>query len=456
MAPKRKATLRERSIAKKKATSKELTTKSSSNTTSSTNAPSSKQIPNKSRTVAPSSSSSSSSSSTSKPAASTSTSKLKSSSTSRSKASTSLTQQDNKTKGRQTVISIVSSSSEEAEPGQSESASDESEVEIIDERPRSRNTSSSSKKVKAKQSTVSQSTTARSNKKSTTKVALARRARARIQDSSKSSSKATKISNKSNKARDIIAYSDELSPGSPNDDLTSHNEAIKIKEEPSNKKFKFDKLVVDWDKQCSDWFDQYADVEDKDQMLGEGIELLFNNMGVSMDSVLPFLLAWELNAPPSTFGSFNRDDFVNHFSQARIASDEDLKECLRDSEVLFYDDIDDAGFCFSHETERRFESFYNFLFGFLKEEGQKSLKGEVAIAAWSIVLSPKYTTAKQFVEYAESLGTGFKGVSVDLWQQLPEFCKTMGDNLENYSDMDAWPSSIDSFVEWHRQHQTKS
>lgn len=34
-------------------------------------------------------------------------------------------------------------------------------------------------------------------------------------------------------------------------------------------------------------------------------------------------------------------------------------------------------------------SFYSFLFPYLKEEGQKSLNGEMAVAVWGIVLGPK-------------------------------------------------------------------
>lgn len=40
------------------------------------------------------------------------------------------------------------------------------------------------------------------------------------------------------------------------------------------------------------------------------------------------------------------------------------------------------------------------MFNFLKTEGQKSLQGEMAIAVWSIILSPRFEIATEFVEFA--------------------------------------------------------
>lgn len=159
-----------------------------------------------------------------------------------------------------------------------------------------------------------------------------------------------------------------------------------------------------------------------------------------------------------------------------------------------------------------FRKFYSFLFPFLKETGQKSLTGELAVAVWGIALAPKYPLAKEFVDYAsvsllfgvsarsmifekaetddlrahddcavQSLGAGFKGVSSDMWTQLLQFCKSVGDDMTGYSEEDACechphialalasirrrlieplsfsmlydptgPSTIDSFAAWKR------
>lgn len=52
-------------------------------------------------------------------------------------------------------------------------------------------------------------------------------------------------------------------------------------------------------------------------------------------------------------------------------------------------------------SKQQLRALYMFLFPFLKEEGQKSLPGDMAIAVLSIVLAPKYPVAKSFVEYAQ-------------------------------------------------------
>jgi len=44
---------------------------------------------------------------------------------------------------------------------------------------------------------------------------------------------------------------------------------------------------------------------------------------------------------------------------------------------------------------------------------------------------------KEFVEYAESLGEGFKSVSGDVWGMLLEFIETVGEDLKGWNEMDA-------------------
>ncbi|KAI5476229.1 calcium-binding EF-hand domain-containing protein, partial [Pseudohyphozyma bogoriensis] len=88
--------------------------------------------------------------------------------------------------------------------------------------------------------------------------------------------------------------------------------------------------------------------------------------------------------------------------------------------------------------------------------GQKSMSGEVATAIWDIVLAPRYPVGKDFVEYTKSLGSNFKGVSFDVWSQLLEFVTTVGDDLNGYNEDDAWPSVLDSFVEWGNEQKKSS
>lgn len=119
---------------------------------------------------------------------------------------------------------------------------------------------------------------------------------------------------------------------------------------------------------------------------------------------------------------------------------------------------------FPTAEDERFHSFYRFLFAFLKPEGQKSLPKEFAIPALEIVFSTaaaakeyaegdeeesgenkadeKWKLGREFVEFAKDQGEAFKSVSQDVWNQLFEFLKTVGPDLEGWSEMDACEFSV--------------
>lgn len=69
--------------------------------------------------------------------------------------------------------------------------------------------------------------------------------------------------------------------------------------------------------------------------------------------------------------------------------------------------------------EYEFRRFYAFVFPFLKNEGAKTIPGEMAVAMWGTVLAPKYPLAESFVEYAT---VSFAGHAVGKSQALPQRC----------------------------------
>ncbi|GAA6044633.1 hypothetical protein NBRC10513_004511 [Rhodotorula toruloides] len=194
------------------------------------------------------------------------------------------------------------------------------------------------------------------------------------------------------------------------------------------------------------WFSQFAEEGEPDKMGGEGIEKLFEDMELSMEGAHPFILAYRVGAALGTFGSFLRDDFKRTFQPFNIASSAALSGWLAKA----HDEIMDSA------DEYEFRRFYAFVFPFLKNEGAKTIPGEMAVAMWGTVLAPKYPLAESFVEYATSQGEKFKAVSLDVWTQLLEFCETVQPDLTGWSEDDAWPSTIDSFVEWKKQKDASS
>jgi len=199
-----------------------------------------------------------------------------------------------------------------------------------------------------------------------------------------------------------------------------------------------------FDQQVKAWFKQYADPDDETQMGGEGIEKLFSEMELSMESVHPFLLAWKVNA--QRFGTFRLQDFMQGLRPHAITDTMSLKSFLVANEMTIYPD-DPAPMANS-----QFKQFYTFLFPYLREEGQKSLRGEIAQAVWSIVLVPKFPLANSFIEFTQSPESSFRGVSSDTWNQLYEFLASVGNDLSGYSEEEAWPAILDEFVEWHRKN----
>ncbi|BGO89723.1 hypothetical protein NBRC10512_004378 [Rhodotorula toruloides] len=189
------------------------------------------------------------------------------------------------------------------------------------------------------------------------------------------------------------------------------------------------------------WFSQFAEEGEPDKMGGEGIEKLFEDMELSMEGAHPFILAYRVGAAPGTFGSFSRADFKRTFEPFNIASSPALSDWLAKA----HDEIMDSA------DEYEFRRFYAFVFPFLKNEGAKTIPGEMAVAMWGTVLAPKYPLAESFVEYATAQGEKFKAVSLDVWTQLLEFCESVQPDLTGWSEDDAWPSTIDSFVEWKKQ-----
>ncbi|GAA5831522.1 hypothetical protein JCM5353_007654 [Sporobolomyces roseus] len=218
------------------------------------------------------------------------------------------------------------------------------------------------------------------------------------------------------------------------------------------------------------WFEPFAEKGEEGErekgegelmMGGDGIEKLFEEMELSMEGVYPFLLAWDLKAQPGTFGSFSYNDFENTLRPLNIRTSSELSSHLTSLESTLYPSTPAspsssiASIDLPPAAQKSFSSFYSFLFPFLKPDGSKSLPPQLAIPVLSVALAPKYKLGKEFVEYAESLGEGFKSVSGDVWGMLLEFIETVGEDLKGWNEMDAWPSTIDNFVQWKKDKDEK-
>ena len=102
--------------------------------------------------------------------------------------------------------------------------------------------------------------------------------------------------------------------------------------------------------------------------------------------------------------------------------------------------------------EYLFKRVYLFTYTFARPTGQKSLPLDTAIEYWKLLLGPRW---KGFIElWIEFLEKEYKrSIAKDTWNMLYDFvgmCRA-DPELKGYDEEGAWPSILDSFVEFVRK-----
>ncbi|XP_062186842.1 defective in cullin neddylation protein AAR3-like isoform X1 [Phragmites australis] len=92
-----------------------------------------------------------------------------------------------------------------------------------------------------------------------------------------------------------------------------------------------------------------------------------------------------------------------------------------------------------------FNFFYDFAFFICRENGQKSITIQRAVAAWRIVLNGRFRLLDRWCNFVEKYQR--HNISEDTWQQLLAFSRCVNEDLEGYDPRGAWPVLIDDFVE---------
>lgn len=108
--------------------------------------------------------------------------------------------------------------------------------------------------------------------------------------------------------------------------------------------------------------------------------------------------------------------------------------------------------------EESFKDLYRFTFqfGLDVEEGQRSLQRGIAVALWRLVFTQDTPPVlERWLDFLSENPCGVRGISRDTWNMFLNFTQSIGPDLSNYSEDEAWPSLFDSFVEWETEHRRR-
>lgn len=128
-------------------------------------------------------------------------------------------------------------------------------------------------------------------------------------------------------------------------------------------------------KKIEQLFRRYEDPNDQAKISPNGVCLFLDDLRLDPTSKQVLIIAWKFRA--ETQCEFTRNEFVNGFVDLGVDSIDSLRSKLPTMEI----ELRDAN---------KFKDFYQFTFNYAKEDTQKGIDLDMAIAYWNIVLKGKF------------------------------------------------------------------
>ena len=179
-------------------------------------------------------------------------------------------------------------------------------------------------------------------------------------------------------------------------------------------------------------FRKYKCNESEEEIIKwEGIERLFQDIGVDPNDVVVFVFSFHSQA--KVFSEISLTEFQHAAEEIQFDTLQKLKgkiECLK---AELYD-------------EMIFKNFYQWVFTYAKESTSKVLDIEGSIGLWSLIFAERFKYLKQWEEFLKNQKK-LRVVSKDTWNQFLEFIKIITlSGVEKYDDSGSMPEIFDDFV----------
>eukprot|EP00727_Mastigamoeba_balamuthi_P007603 m51a1_g3463 hypothetical protein (383) ;mRNA; f:731290-732966 len=169
---------------------------------------------------------------------------------------------------------------------------------------------------------------------------------------------------------------------------------------------------------------------------GEGLLALGKDLGLKSDTdPLLLILFWKLGCSgQNQQWSVNESEFVMGMVAVGVASMSAARDKLAEWRRSVYDD------------DRTFETFYNWVFEYLRAEG-RSLSPELCHTAWQILgMETRWPLFGKWEAFVKAKLT--RAMSRDTWQQIIPFSRAYPADVKDYDPAADWPTLMDEFVDW--------
>jgi len=184
-------------------------------------------------------------------------------------------------------------------------------------------------------------------------------------------------------------------------------------------------------KRLEEVFTKYKE-EDDDQIGPAGMEKFCQDLEVDPEDVVTLVIAYHMKA--QQMGCFTREEFMKGFETLGLDTIDKIRKYLPKFRAELTDPV-------------TFKNIYRFTFDFSKEPQQKCIDIEIAQALITLLLVDRHPLATSFLDFLKQQDS-YKGLNVDQWTSLLEFCKTIDTNFANYDENGAWPCVLDEWVTW--------